>query len=532
MSLSNYKFFFNLSYFLFFIPLYFSFTTSLNSFDLIDFNETIITENINISSKNSIVYISKSDFIQSLNLKEVDENTFYLSENLLITILKDNSYFSINKKIFNFSYDSFEDAAVEKADIFFPISPFAKIINQYSNQEIFSYSNENLLVDINKIKDINLNSDKEVVSNSEIDSLKKISCNIKKIEINDKSNGIQIKIFANKDFKTDDISSYISADNHLNLTLYKSKIDTNYLNSNYSNFSNIVKKVVPIQLEQSSQITFILDRNKKVISKSISVKKKMISINLFLKKVEEMDDDLIKEKLSLSKDRWKIDRIIIDAGHGGKDPGAIGYRGLKEKTATLGIAKYLSRLLKKDNRLKVFMTRTEDVFVPLEDRTRFANENRGKLFISIHCNAVKQRRVSGFETYFLSPARTEKAMKVAAKENAAIKYESNTNSYKRLTDDNFIVLTMVQDNFAKESEKWASIVQNEIDIFSNTPNRGVDQAGFYVLIGASMPSILVEAGFISNPKEEKLLKSKSYQKKIAKAIYDSIIKLKAEVEKE
>ncbi len=447
-----------------------------------------------------------------------------MKKDIVVTFLKDNSYFSINNKIFNLSYNTFisndfVESGKEYSDLFIPLKSFVEILNKYIRYDIIQFTSESIVVNIGGT----ISEDRI----SKIPSSKK--SNILKVEVDEKSNGILIKIHTNKMFKTDDVSSYISGENHLNLTLYRSKIDTTFFGTDYDLYSNKIKKLIPIQFDESSQLTFILNRNIEVISKSISVRKNLIIVNLFLEKINEMGNDDIKERLLSSKNRWKIDRIIIDAGHGGKDPGAIGYKGIKEKDVTLGIAKFLKHLLREDEDLKVFMTRNSDVFIPLKERTKFANENNGKLFVSIHCNAVRQKRVSGFETYFLSPARTEKAMKVAAKENAAIKYESNSNNYKRLTDDDFIVLSMVQDNFAKESEKWASIVQDEIDRVSYTENRGVDQAGFYVLIGASMPSILVEAGFISNPKEEKLLKSKSYQRKIARAIYNSIINLKSEI---
>jgi len=501
-----------------------TFSASAFSFDIVDKDGSVVKNNISVKKKSGILYVSKEELVKSLLLSEIDENSFYLKKDIIITFLKNNSYFSINNKIFNLSYNTFipndfVESGKEDSDLFIPLKSFAEILNKYIRYDIIYLTNESIVVNIGGT----LSEDRTPKSLSSKQS------NILKVEVDEKSNGILIKIHTNKMFKTDDVSSYISGDNHLNLTLYQSKIDTTFFGSDYDLYSNKIKKLIPIQFDESSQLTFILKRDIEVISKSISVRNNLIMVNLFLKKINEMGNDDIKERLLSSKNRWKIDRIIIDAGHGGKDPGAIGYKGIKEKDVTLGIAKFLEQLLREDKYLKVFMTRNSDVFTPLKERTKFANDNNGKLFVSIHCNAVKQKRVSGFETYFLSPARTEKAMKVAAKENAAIKYESNFNDYKRLTDDDFIILTMVQDNFAKESEKWASIVQDEIDRVSYTENRGVDQAGFYVLIGASMPSILVEAGFISNPKEEKLLKSKLYQRKIARAIYNSIINLRNEI---
>ena len=167
--------------------------------------------------------------------------------------------------------------------------------------------------------------------------------------------------------------------------------------------------------------------------------------------------------------------------------------------------------MEKNTAIKVVYTRTEDVFVPLWERTKIANEVNGKIFVSIHVNANPNRKIKGFETYLLQSGKSEDAIEVASRENAVIKLEEVRSQYKELTGENLIMATMAQSMFMKESEDLAAMIQIELDKNLDSPNRGVKQAGFYVLIGASMPNVLVETGYISNPSEERNLKKPGYR---------------------
>jgi N-acetylmuramoyl-L-alanine amidase len=158
----------------------------------------------------------------------------------------------------------------------------------------------------------------------------------------------------------------------------------------------------------------------------------------------------------------------------------------------------------------------------LQDRTRLANDKNGRLFISIHANSVEDRRASGFETYMIGTNKNAAAVRTAARENAVLDLEG-TNSAK-LTDEDLITATMAQSGFAKQSEQFAALVQEEMNKRVQSKNRGVKQAGFYVLMGASMPNVLIELGFISNPNEEKKLNSSSYRDMLATSIYYAILK--------
>jgi N-acetylmuramoyl-L-alanine amidase len=221
----------------------------------------------------------------------------------------------------------------------------------------------------------------------------------------------------------------------------------------------------------------------------------------------------------------KIKRVVIDPGHGGEDPGAIGPRGVKEKDIVLSIGKKLGRILKEKYNMEVFYTRQNDIFVPLEKRTAIANAKKADLFISIHVNASPRRKARGVETYFLNWTSNEEAMKVAARENAV--------SYKKMKKTKgelqMILHDLERDNKKDESMKLAGNVQQAIvsalqKEYPDVIDLGVKYAPFYVLVGADMQSILIETSFISNKKEEKRLSSKKYRTLIAEGIASGINK--------
>ena len=226
---------------------------------------------------------------------------------------------------------------------------------------------------------------------------------------------------------------------------------------------------------------------------------------------------------NLKKNKWlKIKTIAIDAGHGGKDPGAVGPNGLMEKEINLDVAYKVYRLLNSRLPLKVLMTRKEDVFVPLFDRTKFANSNGVELFVSIHCNAAFSQKMRGSETYFVSPASDPGARAVEVLENSVINLEFKESKIFRNNYLATILEDMAYFEFVRESSAAASCVQNSLVRNLNLENRGVKQALFYVLRGVASPSILIEIAFLSYPEEEAKLATESFRKKAAEAIFEGI----------
>lgn len=215
----------------------------------------------------------------------------------------------------------------------------------------------------------------------------------------------------------------------------------------------------------------------------------------------------------------KIGRIVIDPGHGGRDTGTIGPTGLREKDITLDIAKHLGKLIEEKLGSEVVYTRNGDETVSLERRTEIANEARADLFLSIHVNSSRYRSVGGVETFYLNLTRSRADLEVAARENAG-----SNQSIHELSN---LVSKIALDDKMQESREFATRVQAEVHNLAKkrdagARNRGVKSAPFVVLIGAKMPSVLVELGFISNPSEEKLLGDAEHRRKIAEALYEGL----------
>lgn len=212
----------------------------------------------------------------------------------------------------------------------------------------------------------------------------------------------------------------------------------------------------------------------------------------------------------------KIRTIVIDPGHGGKDPGAV-YNGMREKDIVLEISKYLYDYLKADPDLNIHLTRDKDIFIPLEERTAIANKLKADIFVSIHANAAKNKAASGLETFVFNVTNDRAALEVAALENQA--------TTKSISDLQGILKDILKYSKLEESVSLAGSVQSNLVKSVNATkkqNLGVKQAPFYVLVGATMPAILVETGFISNNEDAAKLRSSAYRKKVAKGIYEGL----------
>jgi len=217
--------------------------------------------------------------------------------------------------------------------------------------------------------------------------------------------------------------------------------------------------------------------------------------------------------------------IVLDAGHGGHDSGAVGPGGLMEKELVLEVTKRVARMLTDRLGVKVLLSRDGDHFVTLRDRTSFANRERADLFVSIHANAHRVVASEGVEVYFLSSEATDNAARqVAAAENSVVQFEKAANGSAAGRSDivKTILWELAQSEFQAESSRLAETVLDSMTESLRIPNRGVKQAGFYVLGGAAMPAILVEIGFVTNPKEEKRLKDSRYRDEIARAIVSGL----------
>ncbi len=340
----------------------------------------------------------------------------------------------------------------------------------------------------------------------------KTKYDISDINVEVKANGTLVKLTSGKEIRFYN-SDY--ADGILSIILRGVDIDPSLANKIAA--SGLIQKMEINNIGRDSEIKIHVgsDYSASEILKLEGTNNLLITIH---NKVFSKDNDKIKDK-------WDFDVIVIDPGHGGRDAGAVGINGIKEKEINLAIGLKLGKLInEKMPGVKVVYTRDNDKFVELYMRGRIANENDGKLFISIHCNSTENRNstASGFEVFLLRPGRTQEAIAIAERENSVIEYEDDPRRYQQLTDENFILVSMAHSAYMKYSEKFSEYLDKHFTSSFRLPNRGVKQAGFYVLVGASMPGVLVEAGFLSNKNDAAFLTSDRGQEQTAELIFQSV----------
>jgi N-acetylmuramoyl-L-alanine amidase len=221
---------------------------------------------------------------------------------------------------------------------------------------------------------------------------------------------------------------------------------------------------------------------------------------------------------------YQVKRVVIDAGHGGFDSGAVGPTGLQEKDVVLDLAQRVNQKIAEAGTIKSFLTRTGDYYIPLSDRTVIANQYQADLFVSIHINANENRNAHGCETYYCSEtASSKEAARVAAFENAVLKYDEPFKKTPGYINIEEILFNFERRLYWEESGQFAKTFQNHFEKALPFKSRGVHSANFFVLRRAKMPSILLETGFISNQSEESKLKTASFREEIAAAVVRGLI---------
>ena len=334
------------------------------------------------------------------------------------------------------------------------------------------------------------------------------------ISVDEKINGTLVRVKSQKRILTY-TSSY--KQNVLKVIFRNVNVDTGKLN--LKNGKGLIKSINARNVGKDTEIEFTLG-NEYTTNEVLNADGSNDILITIHNKIFSRNEE--REK---NKSKWEFDVIVIDPGHGGKDAGAIGVNGVKEKDINLSVALKLGKLIEQDMKdVKVVYTRKDDTFVELFKRGKIANEKGGKLFISVHCNSIakKPSDASGFEVYLLRPGRTSEAIAIAERENSVIQYEENPEKYEKLTDENFILVTMAHSAYMKYSEKFSDILNKQMGVDMSIPSRGIKQAGFYVLVGASMPSVLIETGFLSNKNDATYLKSSKGQNEIAGAVFKAI----------
>lgn len=478
------------------------------------------TVKINSTNIRGIEYVSSSALAKALGanyyynptrqkseIKFINYNLKFTANNqfVIITAKKSNKH-----QVFQMPVSS----RLKSRDIYIPIKYSDKYLGYASGLKTkYSESNNTLSIVSEEI------NTKALVEWSEnLVDRSSIKYDIFSAKIENKSNGTLLRL-ATKDVIRKPSSSI--SNNTLYVFFSGATIDKNEISKLKTKgfIRNIVIKYVNGNPQMEIKLREGYDKYEIFYDEEIG--EILISIhNKFLKNENSLNDEI---------EKWKFDVIVLDAGHGGKDPGAIGLNGIREKDINLAIVKELGNLIEQiDKNIKVIYTRDDDSFVELYKRGKIANESNGNLFISVHCNSTpkKPTNANGFEVYLLRPGRTKEAIDIAEFENSVISLEDDPSRYKQLNDENFILVSMAHASYMRYSETFADMLNTEWIKDVKIPSRGLKQAGFYVLVGASMPGILIETGFISNRNDIKYLNSKSGQKEIAKSILNSILKYK------
>jgi len=348
--------------------------------------------------------------------------------------------------------------------------------------------------------------------------------NVTGMSASQKINGLMIEIYMKENLKFD----AMKADDYwLAITISGGKIDSMAFQKPIS--AKAIYDIKTYQFDKSCQISIRL--RPRDFAFSSKIKEDPLRIQFLIRGEGFSDSSMLAEEMATETfGENPIDVIVIDPGHGGEDTGAIGPGKTKEKDIVLKIAKRVYDLLSKDGRFKPILTRQDDVFVPLSQRTKLANEVGGDLFVSIHCNAAKNKKATGLMAFSLADAKSDEARAAASLENSSIRFEKVEDQKQYTTDLDFTLRDMMQAEFQRESVDFADMLQKGVSRAVGVNSRGIDQAGFFVLNKAYMPAVLLETAFISNSTEEKKLKTEEFQRKAAQAIFDTIVAFKGKYE--
>ncbi len=456
-------------------------------------------EKIDSFEEGNVVYFSLSELASILGEKiswgQVGQSAVFNSEGHTAEFFLDSPYFRLDDTVKNLTYP----VLFRKGRLYLPAQTFIPFLNNMRPEQI-AWDNEK--------RAIRLDSE---------------WFNITDLNFSAKANGLLIELFVTEPVQYE---IYITEGNWLNISIPKGRVNRRQVLARLDR--RFLYDIAAEQLDETAQVSLRLRRDIDKYTHRYQANPGRIQISLI-----DTAAIMIAERNTpdLGPDN-KIDRIVIDAGHGGKDYGAIGIKKTPEKKIVLDIAKRLAKLIRQDKIFEAVLTRDKDDYVSLEERARIANESGGDMFISIHANASLNRTARGFQVFFLAPALTDDARALAQLENAPFMTEMNAFRAHQDDDLTYIISDMIQTEFQAESADLSAMIDREFraSLNANTKARGIDQAGFYVLNGVYMPSVLVETAFLTNDKDEALLNDKDYRQKVAEAIYEGLKRFKVKYE--
>jgi len=461
-------------------------------------------DEIRAFSQEDVVYISLSELAEilggTLSWETVGHRIDYSDAGFKFEFLLDAPFFRLNDSTFNMTYP----AQLSEGQLCVPVLTFLPFLDRVTSRQ---------LTWIARDREIKVESD---------------YFNVTDISIQRKANGLLIEVYITKPLAYE---IFITEGNWLNISIRDGLINSSRLLSRRSSTFMYNMKVHQIE-NNTGQVSMRLRRAISNIHHEIKYNPTRIQIT-----IADADFELDTTAKPVLGPDDKIDVIVVDAGHGGQDYGAIGSDGTREKDVVLEIAKRLAKLIRKDKQFKVVMTRDRDKTVSLEDRAKIANDAGADLFVSIHANASPKKHVRGWNVFFLAPALNDSARSVEQLENSYFLRESYSGTVADPDGDSpyvdpvlSILNEMLLTEFQAESYDFAQMCDRELRKRLKTPARGIDQAGFFVLNKVFTPSVLIEAAFISNPQEEKELRSGAYQDDIAEGLYQAIKRFKSKYE--
>jgi len=450
----------------------------------------------------SVYFVSLSELADilggTLSWETVGHRVAYTDIGFRFDFLLDSPFFILNDSTYNMTYPT----ALRKGQLFVPVATLLPFLDRVTPQKLsWSRSERTIRVDSEYF-------------------------NVNDLSIQAKANGVLIELHLSTALAYE---VFVTEGNWINISIRDARINRSRILSRKD--SRLMRNLKVHQVENNTgQVSIRLRQKPEKWHHKLVHDPTRIQIS-----ITDVDFELDTSPTPVIGPDGKIDVIVVDAGHGGDDYGAIGTSGTREKDVVLKIAKKLASLIRKDKQFKVIMTRDRNQTVSLERRAEIANQAGADLFISIHANASPKKRVRGWNVFFLAPALNDSARSVEQLENSFFLRESNQsqNPSDAFDDPILSILNeMIMTEFQAESNDFALMVDREFRRRLDTPARGVDQAGFFVLNKVFTPSVLIEAAFISNKSEENLLKSKKYQEKVARGIYEAIKRFKNKYENE
>ncbi len=406
----------------------------------------------------------------------------------------DNPFLIVGEKTYNLTFP----VRRGPEQLYLPVGPTFKVLKELLGLDLRFQGRE-------LVKDSSYRSDPEA--------------NVDSISVEGRENGTLVTIFLSQELKWQGFwlsPLYI-------LKLNKGKLNK-HLPTQQSFAKGLVRELQCIQEEMLVQITLQTRSKADTVETLWDPERKALMLSM-----RSFPKSQASKKINEKRGR-KIETVIIDPGHGGKDPGAQS-DGVNEADVTLAIGLKLAEELKKVG-IKAVMTRNDDTYIPLEERPKFASEQGGDLFVSLHCNAIegtetRKKHLRGYVTYILREGESEEDKSLARRENKAISQSNTKKGKQEITPLEWILLEHQLNLYSKESEAFAEVM---VKAFSQSPipkySTGARQAGFYVLVGAFMPAVLFEMGFITNPQDRSVLAAETGQRKIAKQLAAAILEFK------